>query len=78
MANKERFTTTLNGELLRRIKILAIHRRCSTNVLLEEAISDLLRKYEAQVQGNGYVEQKQPSSQAIHEPSSTYDGKAKT
>jgi len=78
MADKERFTTTLDGELLRRIKILAIHRRCSTNVLLEEAISDLLRKYEAQVQGGGYVEQEQPSSQAIHEPSSEYDGKTKS
>jgi hypothetical protein len=78
MANKERFTTTLDGELLRRITILAIHRRCSTNVLLEEAISDLLRKYEAQVQGGGYVEQKQPLSQAVHESSQGYDGKTKT
>jgi hypothetical protein len=78
MANKERFTTTLDGELLRRIKILAIHRRCSTNVLLEEGISDLLQKYEAQTQEGGYVEQKQPLSQAMHEPSSEYDGKTKT
>jgi predicted transcriptional regulator len=43
---KERFTTTLDGELLQKIKILAIYEKCSTNILLEEAIEDLLRKYD--------------------------------
>ena len=43
---KERFTTTLDGDLLEKIKILAIYEKCSTNVLLEEAIRDLLKKYE--------------------------------
>lgn len=42
---KERFTTTLDGELLQKIKILAVYEKCSTNVLLEEAIEDLLKKY---------------------------------
>jgi len=45
-AEKERFTTTLDGELLQKIKILAIYEKCSTNVLIEEAIQDLLMKYE--------------------------------
>jgi ABC-type sulfate transport system substrate-binding protein len=43
---KERFTTTLDSEILQKIKILAIYERCSTNVLIEEAIEDLLMKYE--------------------------------
>ena len=46
MIDKERFTTTLDGELLRRIKILAINERVQTNQLLEEAIVLLLEKYE--------------------------------
>jgi predicted transcriptional regulator len=45
-AEKERFTTTLDSELLEKIKILAIYEKCSTNVLMEEAIEDLLKKYE--------------------------------
>ena len=43
---KERFTTTLDTELLQKIKILAIYEKCATNVLLEEAIEDLLKKYD--------------------------------
>jgi hypothetical protein len=43
---KERFTTTLDGELLQKIKIWAIYEKCSANVLLEEAIKDLLKKYD--------------------------------
>jgi len=46
MSEKERYTTTIEGELLRQIKILAINERCPTNKLLEEAIRDLLKKYE--------------------------------
>ncbi len=45
-AEKDRFTTTLDGDLLQKIKILAIYEKCSTNVLIEEAIQDLLLKYE--------------------------------
>ena len=43
---REKFTTTLKSGLLERIKILAIYEKCSTNVLLEEAIEDLLKKYD--------------------------------
>jgi predicted transcriptional regulator len=45
-AGKDRFTTTLDVDLLQKIKILAIYEKCSTNVLLEEAIEDLLKKYD--------------------------------
>ena len=47
MSEKERYTTTLGSELLRQVKILAINEKCPTNKLLEEAIRDLLEKYEA-------------------------------
>mgnify|MGYP001769348997 CR=1 FL=1 len=43
---RERFTTTLNGDLLQKIKVLAIHRKSSVNTLLEEAMADLLVKYD--------------------------------
>jgi len=43
---KERFTTTLDGDLLQKIKILAIYEKCPTNILLEEAMTDLLKKYD--------------------------------
>jgi hypothetical protein len=46
MSEKERYTTTIDGELLRQIKILAINERCPTNRLLEEAIKDLLKKFQ--------------------------------
>ena len=46
MADRERFTTTIDGQLLEDIRILAIRKRCSTNDLIEEAITDLLKKYE--------------------------------
>ena len=45
MSRKERYTTTIDSELLKNIKILAVHKRCSTNKLLEEAIRDLLKKH---------------------------------
>jgi len=45
MSERERYTTTINGELLRQIKILAINEKSATNKLLEEAIRDLLKKY---------------------------------
>ena len=44
--DRERFTTTINGFLLRHLKILAINERCTTNRLLDEAIKDLLAKYQ--------------------------------
>ena len=45
MSKRERFTTTLNSEILRQIKILAINLKRRTNDLLEEALHDLLKKY---------------------------------
>lgn len=50
MAERERFTTTIDGQLLEDIKILAILKRCSANDLVEEAISDLLKKYKEKEQ----------------------------
>jgi len=46
MTKRERFTTTLDSELLERLKILAIYEKCTTNKLLEEAVRDLLKKYD--------------------------------
>jgi hypothetical protein len=43
---RERLTTTLDGDLLQKIKILAIYEKCPANILLEEAMKDLLKKYE--------------------------------
>jgi len=47
MSERERFTTTLNGELLRQIKILAINQKCTVNKLLEDAMRALLEKHES-------------------------------
>jgi len=46
MEEKERFTTTINGELLRQVRILAINEKRTTNKLIEEGLKDLLKKYE--------------------------------
>ena len=46
MLRRERFTTTVDGKLLEQLKILAIYKKCTTNKLVEEAIRDLLEKYE--------------------------------
>jgi len=46
MAKREPYTTTLDSELLEKLKILAIFEKCPTNRLLEEAIQDLLKKYD--------------------------------
>ena len=47
MSDKERYTTNVDSKLLEELKILAIRRKRTANVLLEEAIKDLLDKYEA-------------------------------
>ena len=46
MALRERFTTTIDCELLRRLKILAINQKCATNKLLEDAIPPTEEVYE--------------------------------
>ncbi len=40
------FTTRLNRETIKQLKILAAHQETSINHLLEVAIQDLLKKYE--------------------------------
>jgi len=43
---KERIGTSLPKQLVIQLKHLAVEKRCRFNKLLEEAIQDLLRKYE--------------------------------
>jgi hypothetical protein len=57
MPEKERYTTNVDGKLLEDLKILAIRKKCTANVLLEEAIKDLLEKYKATEKKNEYTEQ---------------------
>ena len=73
MAKRERFTTTLDSELLQEIKILAIRNRHSTNDLLEEAISDLLSKYkDKSSQDNQSKQETLDLGPMLHEKSSKY------
>ena len=73
MAARERFTTTLDSELLQEIKILAIRNRHSTNDLLEEAISDLLSKYkDKSSQDNQSKQQSLELGSMLHEKSAKY------
>jgi len=73
MAKRERFTTTLDSELLQEIKILAIRNRHSTNDLLEEAISDLLNKYKDKTTKDDQSKQQTLELGSIlHEKSSKY------
>ena len=51
MTGREKLTTTLNGELIKQIKILAIKKGCSANDLIEEAIQEYLDKYAKEPQG---------------------------
>lgn len=43
---KERIGTSLSKDLVIQLKHLAVEKRCRLNKLLEEAIQDLLKKYE--------------------------------
>ena len=73
MAKRERFTTTLDSELLQEIKILAIRNRHSTNDLLEEAIHDLLKKYkDKSPQDNKSKQETLDLGPILHEQSSKY------
>jgi predicted transcriptional regulator len=47
MAKRKMYNTTLDADLIRQIKILAAKLEKRQNDLLEEAIEDLLKKYEA-------------------------------
>ena len=44
--SRKRFTTSLNEDLLKAIKKLAVDLDCSVNDLLEEGMQYLLKKYE--------------------------------
>ena len=46
MAERKMYNTTLNVDLLRTLKVLAAQTDKRQNNLLEEAIQDLLKKYE--------------------------------
>ena len=50
MTNRKMYNTTLDSELIRRIKVLAAQQEKRQNDLLEEAIEDLLKKYEAEAE----------------------------
>ncbi|MFH0812912.1 MAG: ribbon-helix-helix domain-containing protein [Pseudomonadota bacterium] len=50
-SNKEYINTTVRKELLRSLKILAAQEGVRINQLLEEAIQDLLKKYEKKAKG---------------------------
>lgn len=73
MTARQRFTTTLDIELLQEIKILAIRNRHSTNDLLEEAIHDLLKKYkDKSPQNNKSTQETLELGSMLHEQSSKY------
>ena len=46
MNKRKMYNTTLDSDLIRKIKILAAQQEKRQNDLLEEAIQDLLKKYE--------------------------------
>lgn len=47
MPSKDRisYTTTLNKQILKKIKLLAIHEEAYENEILEEAMTDIYNKY---------------------------------
>jgi hypothetical protein len=48
MTNRKMYNTTLDADLIRQIKILAAQLEKRQNDLLEEAIEDLLKKYDTE------------------------------
>ncbi len=48
MTHRKMYNTTLDAELIRQIKILAAQLEKRQNDLLEEAIEDLLKKYDSE------------------------------
>ncbi|NPV04669.1 MAG: ribbon-helix-helix domain-containing protein [Syntrophaceae bacterium] len=46
MEEKKMFATRINKDLLKKLKILSVHQEKPINSLLEEAIQELLRKYQ--------------------------------
>jgi len=50
MNNRKMYNTTLDSDLIRQIKILAAQLEKRQNDLLEEAIQDLLKKYQSKTE----------------------------
>ena len=50
MNNRKMYNTTLDSNLIRQIKILAAQMEKRQNDLLEEAIQDLLKKYQSKAE----------------------------
>jgi metal-responsive CopG/Arc/MetJ family transcriptional regulator len=51
MAKRVHYTTTLREDLLKKLKFLSIEESKRQNDLLEEAIQDILKKYEKESSG---------------------------
>ena len=45
-AKRKNYNTTLRADLIKKLKILAVEKEVRANDLLEEALDDLLDKYE--------------------------------
>ena len=50
--NRKNYNTTLKADLIKKLKILSAETDKRQNDLLEEAIKDLLAKYEKKVKGS--------------------------
>jgi predicted transcriptional regulator len=50
MNKRKMYNTTLDADLIRKVKILAAQQEKRQNDLLEEAIQDLLKKYESRAE----------------------------
>ena len=48
MKEKKMFSTRIDKDSLKSLKLLSVHAEKPINALLEEAISDLQKKYESQ------------------------------
>ena len=53
MNNRKMYNTTLDSDLIRQVKILAAQLEKRQNDLLEEAIQDLLKKYQSKADHRG-------------------------
>lgn len=57
MAKRKMYNTTIDIDLMRKIKILAARLEVRQNDILEEAIQDLLEKYNDQEPSLGFSDQ---------------------
>jgi predicted transcriptional regulator len=54
MGKRKMYNTTLDSDLIRQVKILAAQLEKRQNDLLEEAIKDLLKKYNLDINGESF------------------------